>query len=110
MSAVPDVTDATFASQVLQSPRPVLVDYWADWCQPCKRLSTVIDQLASDYAGSVDFFKMDVGDVDRNTAVPAAQDVRNLPTVQLFVAGRVVGQVVGDVTKLKLRKLLEQIG
>ncbi|MDR1078729.1 MAG: thioredoxin [Propionibacteriaceae bacterium] len=105
MSTVPDVTDATFASQVLQSPQPVLVDYWADWCQPCKRLSTVIDQLAPEYEGSVKFVKMDI---NQNTAVPAAQDIRNLPTVQLFVAGQVVGQVVGDVTKLKLRNLLER--
>ncbi|MDR1388254.1 MAG: thiol reductase thioredoxin [Propionibacteriaceae bacterium] len=105
MSAVTEVTDATFDSQVLQSPLPVLVDYWADWCQPCKGLATILERLAPEYEGQVKFVKMDT---NQHTATPAAQDVRALPTVQLFAAGQLVGQLAGDVSKLKLRHLLEQ--
>ncbi len=106
MSKLTAVTDATFATEVLQSSQPVLVDYWADWCAPCRQLAPVIEELAEKYQGQVKFVSVDTND---NMGVAAQQDIRTLPTVQIFVNGQVVESHVGSVTKMKLRQSLDSV-
>ena len=90
MSAVADVTDATFDEVVLKSGKPVVVDYWADWCAPCRQLSPILDELAGEYSDKITFVKLDT---NVNTQVPLQQGVLGLPTVQVFVGGE-GGEVV----------------
>ncbi len=106
MSHLTAVTDATFATEVLQSAQPVLVDYWADWCAPCRQLAPVVEELAKQYDGRVKFVSVDTNE---NTATAASQDIRTLPTVQIFVKGELVTAMVGSVTKMKLRQALESL-
>ena len=106
MPATLAVTDETFASEVLQSTQPVLVDYWADWCAPCRQLTPVIEELAQAYAGQVKFVSVDV---NQATKVAAQQDIRTLPTVQILVGGEIRDAMVGSVTKMKLRQGLDSV-
>jgi thioredoxin 1 len=106
MTDVLAVTDATFATEVKAATQPVLVDYWADWCAPCRQLAPVIAELAKQYDGKVKFVSVDTND---NTAVAAQQDIRTLPTVQIFINGDIVQAMVGAVTKMKLRQALDQV-
>lgn len=103
--AVTDVTDATFADVVLSSPKPVVVDYWADWCAPCRQLSPILDELAGELGDQVTFVKMDT---NVNTQIPVAQGVMSLPTVQIFVGGQVAKQFVGAKPKSAFLKALEE--
>jgi thioredoxin 1 len=105
MSNVADVTDATFADLVLKSPKPVVVDYWADWCAPCKQLSPIIDELARDYGDKVTFVKLDT---NTSTQVPTQQGVLSLPTIQVFVGGEVVKAFTGAKPKSVLLKAIEE--
>ena len=86
------VTDAEFKKEVLEAKGLSLVDFWAEWCGPCRTLSPKIEELAGQYQGKVNVFKMDV---DSNQNIPAEYSVRGLPTVIFFKDGRVVDQVVG---------------
>ena len=106
MSAAKDVTDATFASVVLTSSRPIVVDFWADWCAPCKQLSPILDELAKTYDGQIDFVKIDT---NANPAVPSKYGVLRLPTVLVFQNGEIVKQFTGAVPKLQLRKALDEV-
>jgi thioredoxin 1 len=106
MSHATDVTDADFATKVLKSPRPVVVDFWADWCAPCKQLSPIMDELAATYEGKIDFVKLDTNE---NMAVPAQYGVLRLPTVLVFSGGEIVKQFMGAVPKLPLRKALDEV-
>jgi thioredoxin 1 len=106
MSSAKDVTDATFASVVLTSSRPVVVDFWADWCAPCKQLSPILDELAKTYDGRIDFVKLDT---NANPAVPSKYGVLRLPTVLVFQDGEIVKQFMGAVPKLQLRKALDEV-
>ena len=106
MSHATDVTDADFAATVLAPPRPVVVDFWADWCAPCKQLSPILDELAGTYDGKIDFVKLDT---NANTSVPARYGVLRLPTVLVFSGGEVVKQFMGAVPKLQLRKALDEV-
>lgn len=105
MSHVADVTDATFTDLVLKSPKPVVVDYWADWCAPCKQLSPIIDELARDYGDKVTFVKLDT---NTSTQVPTQQGVLGLPTIQVFVGGEVVKSFTGAKPKSVLLKAIEE--
>ena len=105
MSNVSDVTDATFAQLVLASPKPVVVDYWADWCAPCKQLSPIIDELARDYGDKITFLKLDT---NTSTQVPTQQGVLGLPTIQVFVGGEVVKSFTGAKPKSVLLRALEE--
>ncbi len=105
MADVADVTDATFTDLVLKSTKPVLIDYWADWCAPCKQLSPIIEELARDYGDKVTFLKMDT---NTSTQVPVQQGVLGLPTIQIFVNGEVVKAFTGAKPKSVLLKAIEE--
>ncbi|CAI9403734.1 MULTISPECIES: thioredoxin [Aestuariimicrobium] len=105
MSNITEVTDQTFEQTVLKSAKPVLVDYWADWCSPCKQMSPILDELSAEFGDRVSFVKMDT---NTNPVVPASQGVMSLPTLQVFVDGQVVKQVTGGKTRNALVKLLDE--
>lgn len=100
------VTDANFQSEVMDSDQPVLVDFWATWCGPCRIIAPVIEELASDYAGRAKIAKLDV---DSNPQVPMNFGVRSIPTLLFFKDGRVVDQLVGAAPKKALAERLEKL-
>ena len=102
---VQTLTDATFETTVNQTPQPVLVDFWAEWCGPCRRLAPTVDELANDYNGKVVVAKMNV---DENPATPMRFSIRGIPTLLLFKGGQLVEQVVGLADKDSLKKLLDK--
>lgn len=104
--AVIEVTDATFASEVLSASKPVLVDYWADWCAPCRQISPIIDELSEVYGDRMVFAKLDT---NTNPEVPTAQGVMALPTLQFFRDGQVVQSLQGGKTKAALIKAIEAV-
>ena len=104
--AVIDVTDASFATDVLKADKPVLVDYWADWCGPCRQLSPIVDELSKTYGDRMVFAKLDT---NTNPNVPMRQGVMALPTLQFFVAGEVVQSIKGGKTKDGLIKAIEAV-
>ena len=101
--AVLTLTDANFDRDVLQSDLPVLVDFWATWCAPCKAIGPLIDAVAADYAGKIKVGKVNVDD---NPATPGKYSVRGIPTLILFKGGKVIDQVVGAVPKSQLDALI----
>ncbi|KAA9163996.1 thioredoxin [Amycolatopsis acidicola] len=105
MGAASDVTDADFDEKVLKSDKPVLVDYWADWCGPCKQLGPIIDELAEAYGDKVAFFKLDT---NANPRTPADNNVLGLPTIQVYVGGEVVKAFKGAQPKSVLLGAIEE--
>lgn len=105
MAEVQDVTDADFAQVVLKSDKPVLVDYWADWCSPCKQISPIIEELAREYGDKVTFVKMDT---NANPVTPANNHVMGLPTLQVYDKGELVQMFKGAKSKSALIKALEE--
>jgi len=98
-------TDANFDQEVIQSELPVLVDFWATWCAPCKAIAPLIDTVADEYSGKVKVGKVNV---DENQATPGKFGVRGIPTLILFKGGVVVDQIVGAVPKSQLDALLSK--
>ncbi len=100
------VSDATFDSEVLKSPVPVLIDFWAPWCGPCKAIAPIVDELAGEYAGKLKIVKMNV---DENPRTPAQYGVRGIPNLILFKDGTVQQQIVGAVPKAHLVKAITTV-
>ena len=103
MSSIVEVTEQTFATEVLDSSRPVVIDYWADWCAPCKQLAPIIDELSQQYS-QVKFCKVDT---NSNPSLAARQGVMSLPTLQVIVGGEVVQSSQGGKTKSAIITMLE---
>jgi thioredoxin 1 len=101
-----EVNDATFEQEVLQSDKPVLVDFWAAWCGPCRALAPVVDEVAAQYSGQLKVMKMDV---DRNSATPMRYGIRGIPALLVFKAGKVAEQIVGFVPKEHIEKSLNKV-
>ncbi|MGB9701526.1 MAG: thioredoxin [Candidatus Kapaibacteriota bacterium] len=98
------LTDDTFDSEVLKSDIPVIVDFWATWCAPCRMIAPIIEQFASEYEGRVKVCKLDV---DNNQQVAMNYGIRSIPTVSIFKNGEVVDTIVGAVPKTMLKERLE---
>jgi thioredoxin 1 len=105
MAEVSAVTDDTFESLVVRSPKPVLVDYWADWCAPCRQISPIIDELAGEFGDRMGFYKLDT---HTNPRIPTEQGVLGLPTIQIFSGGEVVKSFTGGKTKAALIRAIEE--
>ena len=99
------VTDDTFEPEVLQAGMPVLVDYWAEWCGPCKMIAPILDQLATEYQGKVKVAKLDV---DSNIKTATRYNVRSIPLLLFFKDGKVVDQIVGAVPRTQIESKLQQ--
>jgi thioredoxin 1 len=100
-------TDTNFQSEVLNSPKPVLVDFWAEWCMPCKMLAPTIDEMAEEFAGKASVGKLDI---DANQEVAATLGISAIPTVILFKGGRPVKKFVGLTSKEQLASALVEAG
>ena len=103
---IAQVSDDSFDSEVLKSPVPVLIDFWAPWCGPCRALAPIVDELAGEYAGKLKIVKMNVDD---NPRTPARYGVRGIPNLILFKNGEVQQQIVGAVPKAHLVKAISTV-
>ena len=99
------VSDASFEGDVLKSSTPVLVDYWAEWCGPCKMIAPILDEVAGSYQGKLTIAKMNV---DENREVPARFGIRGIPTLMLFKDGQLAATKVGAMSKSQLTAFIDQ--
>jgi len=103
-SAIVNVTDALFDQEVLQSEQPVLVDYWAEWCGPCKMIAPILEEIAGDYDGKLKIAKINIDD---NPGTPPKYGIRGIPTLMLFKGGNVEATKVGAVSKSQLTAFID---
>ncbi len=104
MSTLQSVSDSSFDSDVLQSATPVLVDFWAEWCGPCRMIAPILEEIAVEYAGKVKILKLNV---DENNATAAKYSVRGIPTLMLFKGGKMLASKAGYLTKTQLSEFLD---
>ena len=101
---IAQVTDATFEAEVLKAQGPVLVDYWAEWCGPCKMITPILEEVGAEYAGRLTVAKLNI---DENQATPPKYGIRGIPTLLLFVNGEVKATKVGALSKSQLTAFLD---
>ena len=99
------ITDATFEADVLQSSQPVVVDFWAEWCGPCKMIAPILDEVASAYEAKLQITKMNVND---NRDIPAKFGIRGIPTLMIFKGGQLAATKVGAMSKSQLTAFIDQ--
>src|SRR5688572_23058644 len=102
--AIKHVTDTTFESEVLQSATPVLVDYWAEWCGPCKMIAPILDDIAQEYTGRLKIAKLNI---DENQGTPPKYGIRGIPTLMLFKNGNMEAMKVGALSKSQLTAFID---
>lgn len=102
---IKQVTDATFEADVVKASAPVLVDFWAEWCGPCKMIAPILDEVSTAYNGKLTVAKMNV---DENRAVPAQYGIRGIPTLMLFKDGQLAATKVGALSKAQLTAFIDQ--
>jgi thioredoxin 1 len=100
------VTDATFEEQVLAARTPVMVDYWAEWCGPCKMIAPLLDEIADEYSGKLTVAKLNI---DENQSTPLRYAVRGIPTLMIFKEGEVAGTKVGALSKSQLSAFIDSV-
>ena len=98
------VSDATFDAEVLQAPLPVLVDYWAEWCGPCRMIAPILEEISKEYAGRLNIAKLNVDD---NQQTPAKYGIRGIPTLMLFKNGGIAATKVGALSKSQLTAFID---
>ena len=103
--ALLNLTDANFKKEVLESNLPVLVDYWASWCNPCRMIAPIIEELAKEYNNKLKIGKLNIDD---NPKIPTQYQVMSIPTLMFFKKGRVIEQAVGVISKAELKKKIEE--
>jgi thioredoxin 1 len=101
-----EVTDANFEAEVIKSSQPVLVDFWAPWCGPCRMVAPIVDELSDEYDGKVKFVKLNTDD---NVKTASAYGIRSIPTLLVFKDGEVAGQIVGFRPKSDLKQRLDAV-
>ena len=106
MGDILEVSDANFESEIINSEIPSMVDFWAEWCGPCKKVGPVVEELAAEYDGKIKIAKMDV---DNNRQTPAKFGIRNIPTLILFKGGEVVNTIVGAQPKTSIEDELKKL-
>ena len=104
MSNIKNVTDASFKEDVLQSEGPILVDYWAEWCGPCKMIAPILEEISQDYAGKISIAKLNIDD---NPETPPKYGIRGIPTLMLFKNGNVEATKVGALSKSQLTAFID---
>ncbi len=105
MAKPADVSDGSWETEVLEQDKPVLVDFWAPWCGPCRMVAPIVEELADEYAGKVEFRKLNTDD---NPRTAAKYGIRSIPTLLVFKQGQPVGQIIGFRPKSDLKKRLDE--
>ncbi|MDB5039187.1 MAG: Thioredoxin [Bacteriovoracaceae bacterium] len=104
MGNVNEITDNAFKLEVLDSKVPVLVDFWAPWCAPCRAIAPIVEEISTELSGKIKVYKMNVDD---NSQIPSQLGIRSIPTLKLFVNGSEVNQMVGSASKDSIRQFLK---
>ena len=106
MANILEVSDSSFEAEIVKSDIPAMVDFWAEWCGPCKMVGPVVEELAAEYKGKIKIAKMDV---DQNRETPAKFGIRNIPTLILFKNGEVVNTIIGAQPKSSIEEQLNKL-
>jgi thioredoxin 1 len=101
-----EITEATFEQEIVKSKLPAIVDFWADWCDPCKALVPTMQKISVEYSGKVKVVKVNI---EKNTKIAQTYDIRSIPTLLFFKRGKVVGQLVGTVSKAKIGEAADRM-